>query len=806
MQYPTLTPENKSRDFIDVFGGYNHNIRIQDNEFYDMENMSSSNYPLLSTRPKRGDVPSYIEDAENVYGMLYKSDFYYVTAQFYVSPSVSVMEPLTLHKVSDNEDIHVISFDGLNGRPPTLATIDKRKLIMMGAYMIVFPDKVYVNVKKPTEFGKLDAIASLPADPITNKRLIQVCTEDGRIIEIDSVGATAPESPSDGHIWLDTSAAPKLKKYYGASAMWASDIDNYIKLSGTNYAKDFSEGDGVKVSGITAETFAHLNGNTIIKKKPDDNTVIISAQFEDINANYRFFEVENSSYSSATSSVKLITDTPVGENEFVGASFIMGNQKVVCSRNTASTPKTGWHVTDDASYNLTNAHRELTTIDQYQSIGAYSAGTASRIFVQLDDNEIINTPPTSGRYICIGEDITDKYKIMEIDNQDGWVKVDNVYPLNVSAATKIYPLKNGEIAGKYVFTLFFTSHTKPIGNDTVVILKPDFIIQQNGAITIERTSPAMDYIIESNNRLWGCNYGLNNDGEFVNEIYASKLGDFKNWQCFEGVSTDSYAASCGTDGEWTGAINFNGHPIFFKESYIHTVYGSYPAQFQINSVTARGVQAGSSDSLAILNETLYYMSSEGVCAYDGSLPVNISNAFGDIRYHEAFGSAYNGKYYVYLKSDISNALMVYDAKRGLWHKEDDLTADRFCAVSDDIYYSDGLYIFSLFGTGGAESAPVQWFVETGEYGLSMIDSKYISRLNIRLALDKGANAMVSIQYNSSGVWEKLCNVVRRNISPFTLPIKPRRCDHFRLKIEGKGGVKIYSISKTISQGSDKTWI
>ena len=64
---------------------------------------------------------------------------------------------------------------------------------------------------------------------------------------------------------------------------------------------------------------------------------------------------------------------------------------------------------------------------------------------------------------------------------------------------------------------------------------------QTAAVTVERTIPDMDFVVEQGNRLWGCKYGIIN-GEPVNEIYASKLGDFRNWNSFAGLSTDSYAA------------------------------------------------------------------------------------------------------------------------------------------------------------------------------------------------------------------------------------------------------------------------
>ena len=51
MEFPMLSPLLRSRQTLDAFGGYNHNVRIGEQEFYDMENFSSHRYPVLSTRP-----------------------------------------------------------------------------------------------------------------------------------------------------------------------------------------------------------------------------------------------------------------------------------------------------------------------------------------------------------------------------------------------------------------------------------------------------------------------------------------------------------------------------------------------------------------------------------------------------------------------------------------------------------------------------------------------------------------------------------------------------------------------------------
>ena len=326
-----------------------------------------------------------------------------------------------------------------------------------------------------------------------------------------------------------------------------------------------------------------------------------------------------------------------------------------------------------------------------------------------------------------------------------------------------------------------------------------------GAVTVSRKMPIMDFIVESNNRLWGCRYGTNEDGDVVNEIYSSKQGDFKNWNCFMNLSTDSYAVSCGTDGPFTGAITHLGYPLFFKENCVHKLYGDYPANFRLQNTACRGVQKGSHRSLAIVNETLFYKSLNAVCAYDGSLPVEMSTALGEIRYGDAISCAHGNKYYIDMKAaDGTYHLFVYDTAKGMWHKEDNIHVDAFCTYGGEIYAVEHGKdrIITLFGSGTKDDAKVPWMVETGLVGMSLPDMKYISRLLIRMALEIGAKVEISIQYDSMGDWEQVCQMTVTSLRSFAIPIRPIRCDHFRIRIEGEGQGKIYSITKTIEQGSD----
>lgn len=108
------------------------------------------------------------------------------------------------------------------------------------------------------------------------------------------------------------------------------------------------------------------------------------------------------------------------------------------------------------------------------------------------------------------------------------------------------------------------------------------------SLKIERKVPKLDFYTESENRIWGCHYGLSN-GQYVNEIRACALGDPTNWNRYRGISTDSYTVSLGTDGQFTGAVTYAGYPIFFKEDYIHKIYGTLPSNYQVQTDSGNAV-------------------------------------------------------------------------------------------------------------------------------------------------------------------------------------------------------------------------
>ena len=593
--FPTLRETYTTQQVTDLFMGYNHNMKIADGEFYDMENLTSSYYPLLANRGKRGTVSKLTAPR----GLLAKSRLAYIDGARLFYDDADITSYLNAEGFAISED----------------STMLPKKLISMGAYLLIFPDKLYINTENYTDCGSIEAAFSTAENSAVQ---YTICKADGTAYGTPAIGGSAPESPDNGSLWIDTSASiHALKQYSSTSSMWIDVPTVYTKIAYAGIGKSFERYDGVNLSGCSSTEAS------------------IATQIEALNGS------------------KIIYDK---------------------------------------------------------------------------------------------------------------------------------------------------------GNDYIVVvgLLDQAYTQTTGSVTVSRKMPDMDFITEAENRLWGCKYGLV-DGVTLNEIYCCALGDFKNWSQFLGLSTDSYTASVGTDGPWTGAVTHLGYPLFFKENVMHKVYISSTGAHQIADTACRGVQSGSHGSLVVVNERLYYKSVTDICVYDGSLPTSVSPQFGTERYFNAVAGFLGDKYYVSMR-DSQNKwhLFVYDTAKGFWHREDATEAMCFARCDGDLFYIDAKSkeLKCVNGSKGTLEADVPWSATTGLMGYQTVEHKYISRFNLRMKLPIGSQADMYIQYDSDGIWHHSGHMVGVGTKTFMLPVRPRRCDHFQIRIEGKGEIRVYSSAKILEVGSD----
>ena len=390
-----------------------------------------------------------------------------------------------------------------------------------------------------------------------------------------------------------------------------------------------------------------------------------------------------------------------------------------------------------------------------------------------------------------------------------WVVLETVLTMGqLPTAFKEYDGVN--VSGAYFDDLNGSKIVYAVGGDpttnydylVLIGIQEEQYTQTGAEIHVSRKVPDMDFVCEAQNRLWGCFYG--NDGtQNINEVYCCALGDFRNWEQYLGVSTDSWRASRGSDGVWTGCINYLGTPTFFKENVIHPISVSSVGAHQIGDIPARGVQQGSHKSLAIVNETLYYKSRTGVVAYQGGMPADVSQALGEEKYYKAVAGVFGQRYYISMQ-DAYNAwhLFVFDAGKGLWMHEDETHVECFAQVGDELYALVSNGITALNGTEGTPETDFEWSCTTGLLTYEYPDRKYLSRFNIRVNMERESGFQMFIEYDSSGVWNYAGDFHLPTTGTVTIPVRPRRCDHLRLMFVGHGNIRMYSIARILEKGSD----
>lgn len=320
---------------------------------------------------------------------------------------------------------------------------------------------------------------------------------------------------------------------------------------------------------------------------------------------------------------------------------------------------------------------------------------------------------------------------------------------------------------------------------------------ETGTITVKREVPDMEFLCVNENRLWGC---------AGDTIYASKLGDPLNFNVFDGLSTDSWQSQVGDKGDFTACISYLGYPMFFKEESVLKVYGDKPSNFQWTPSARFGVAEGSHLSLAVANETLFYLSPAGIAAYTGGIPSLISEPLGvSERWKDAVAGSDGVRYFVSMQDQNGAwSLYVYDTRHGTWHREDSTQAVGIASWNGSLMVltEDGK-LFSANAPDGEEIFP--WSVEFADSAEASPQKKGMIRLLLRMELEAGSICKLRVRYDD-GKWMLVREIRARSDAgkqSYVVPIILRRCDHWRLRMEGIGQTQVYSIAQTRYVGSEK---
>lgn len=729
------------------FLGLNRGLSIADGEMADMHNMSSDNFPVLSTRQSRGKPVFPVADGgitehDGVVSGMLGTDKLIVCAGEKVYMDGEEV-PITLSAESHMQPKHLVS---------------------MGAYVCIWPDKVYFNTANLADHGSMGMKWTPAADAVVSAMM---CRKDGTNYDMESItiSGTAPAEPEDQQFWLDTSGENDVLKQYSAIYQeWVQVATTFIKIQATGIGKELKDADVVHLSGVrplpSVSPVAETEEGTLTFTAPDFSLY--------------------SSFKTTQSGGKLQHTTPSTKTHTVTfpVAGIPDGAQITSAKLSFMTSPSGYGSKVLTVNGLKAYENRLNEVD----VDVTGNGDISCKFV-FQSNNTASSLGTHGGTVTFSEITLDVTYSVEVGEEE------------ISEADK-----------KQLEALNTTNIIYGRGDDYIIVaglLRRHLTLANS--IAVELKIPDLDYVCESNNRLWGCSYSRI-DGTLTNEIRACALGDFRNWYKFEGTSMDSYVMSVGSDGPFTGAFALQGVPLMWKEDYLHKISGTQPSNYTLNTIKCRGVQDGSWRSLAVVNETLYYKARTDVMAYDGAMPYAVSEKLGTERYHDAVGGGYRDKYYICMQDDSALwHVYVWDSAKGLWHKEDNANIPHMASVDGDLVLAveeDGKTFLRAVGNASKSEEDFPWSVTFGVFGYAYERAKYLSRFNIRAQMTPGSEMTFEIMYDSNGEWEEMGTMKTRTLRTFMLPVIPRRCDHCQIRIRGKGKVSIYSIARVFEEGGN----
>ena len=363
---------------------------------------------------------------------------------------------------------------------------------------------------------------------------------------------------------------------------------------------------------------------------------------------------------------------------------------------------------------------------------------------------------------------------------------------------------------------------------TTLVLPRETFIELTGegatdiALTgaISRSWPDLDFVIEWNNRLWGASSS-------DNTVYACKLGDPTNWHYFQSTGLDSFYAQQGTDGIWTGCATYSSHVIFFKQDSMTRIYGTSPATFQVANAQCYGVEEGSDRSTVTINDRVFYKSAIGIMCYEGGIPYCVSEKF-NTSFRNVIGGTEGSKYYASIQDAKGGfPLLVLDIDKGVWHKEDSTRMTGTCTIDNRLYFinaqSEALKCgpsaitsqWLLVGHGAASNGKIliinplnanestediEWMAQFGPFDEYMENRKIYSKILMRLVRSNESEVKVYISENE-GAWELVQDFYPTKTGGDYIPIIPRRCDRYSIKIEGKGKCSVKSLTRKVRRGT-----
>lgn len=334
-------------------------------------------------------------------------------------------------------------------------------------------------------------------------------------------------------------------------------------------------------------------------------------------------------------------------------------------------------------------------------------------------------------------------------------------------------------------------------------------------VRIVRQVPEMDFLFACENRLWGAK---------GKTIYASKMGDPTNWYFFDGLSIDSWSIELQNGEEILGGWG-DYYPHFLRSDGMTIVYGTTPQGYQCADKHAvPGLKRGEEESIALAGAYTLWLSREGMVLYgnDGFEILKDTFRDWDLNTVRAVSAGQKAYFNCWVRknhslSETYHKIFCFDARTALWEIQSGSGCTEM-AYYDGVLYglhpsddtSEKSLVFTLAGESDETTlyeSNVQSYVEFGDVYCGSENRKASNLLLLRVEVEPSAELQIRIRYDSTGTYELLKKIPGGTAGAkkhtYDIPILPRRCDHYRIRLDGMGGWTLYAMTQQVKLGTER---
>ncbi len=344
--------------------------------------------------------------------------------------------------------------------------------------------------------------------------------------------------------------------------------------------------------------------------------------------------------------------------------------------------------------------------------------------------------------------------------------------LFVWASVGYFGIKTGLSSGKYAYINYQLD-----GEDICILTNGlDTPFYTNGIYCTDMTDvPKFTQIILHYERMWGC--GVSG---YPDRVYYS-------------VSFDPTDFSTLGESGFIDIPSFDGNPVMalevlfddvvvFKKNSLFRIIGTYPGTYEVSKI--HGVVGPiAPDTIANTGTLVLFMSSEGLCAYDGvkaalfkpEVLKNFSVRINKSAIQQAVSTVYKGKVMFALPIDYAeenNAVLEYDIVRDTFTLKKGFCVNSFVVINDTLLISDNTTYVKIYGTGDSfDGADIHAFWETPYTDAG--DRAAMKYLDALYAFGKGDAVSVSV-------------ISETESKQKTIALNADTETHIKMKLQGKG--------------------